>query len=33
MPTETIIPIVGIVAVFAVFIAVLAFGDLTAGGN
>ncbi len=33
MPTETLVPIIGILAVFAVFIAVLAYGDITSGGD
>ena len=33
MPTETLVPIIGILAVFAVFIAVLAYGDIASGGD
>lgn len=33
MPTETLVPVIGILAVFAVFIAVLAYGDITSGGD
>lgn len=33
MLAETLVPLIGIVAMFAVFIAVLAFGDVTSGGD